>query len=92
LTFTGANVADVDYVADRGLDRFEMVELSNCAWVTERRNVVLIGASVAGKNWVGCALEAAACNIRKTGPRGRLVTSMKFGGHLFGADGHLQRE
>jgi len=42
---SGANVADIVYVADRGLDRFEMLELSNCAWVTERRNVVLIGAS-----------------------------------------------
>ena len=61
-----ANVADIVYDADRGLDRSEMLELSNCTWVTERRNVVLVGASGAGKTWVGCALAVAACNAFHT--------------------------
>jgi DNA replication protein DnaC len=66
LSCPDANVADIVYDADRGLDRSEMIELSNCTWVTERRNVVLVGASGAGKTWVGCALAVAACNAFHT--------------------------
>ena len=52
LSCPDANVADIVYDADRGLDRSEMIELSNCTWITERRNVVLVGASGAG-NYAG---------------------------------------
>lgn len=33
LSCSDANVADIVYDADRGLDRSEMLELSNCTWV-----------------------------------------------------------
>ena len=44
-----ANIADVRYDDDRGLDRAQMLELSNCSWIASRRNVIITGASGAGK-------------------------------------------
>ncbi len=57
-----ANVADIRYDADRKLDRAKIAELSNCEWVRNHRNVILTGASGAGKSWIACALGVAACN------------------------------
>lgn len=57
-----ANVADVRYDPDRKLDRDRIVELAGCSWVREARNVVVTGATGAGKTWIGCALGVAACN------------------------------
>lgn len=57
-----ANVADVRYDPDRKLDRARILELSNCKWVGEHRNVIITGATGAGKTWLACALGVAACN------------------------------
>jgi DNA replication protein DnaC len=57
-----ANVADIRYDDDRKLDRAKMLELSNCRWIKERRNIVFTGSSGAGKSWLSCALGVAACN------------------------------
>jgi len=57
-----ANVMDVSYDADRKLDKSTIMGLSNCEWVRNKRNVVLTGASGAGKTWIACALGVAACN------------------------------
>ena len=57
-----ASVADVRYDADRKLDRAKIAELSNCEWIKNHRNVLITGASGAGKSWVACALGVAACN------------------------------
>ena len=57
-----ANVADVRYDADRKLDKAKIAELSNCEWIRNHRNVLLTGASGAGKSWIASALGVAACN------------------------------
>lgn len=57
-----ANVTDVRYDADRKLNKAKIAELSNCDWIRARRNVLLTGASGAGKSWIACALGVAACN------------------------------
>ncbi len=46
-----ARVADVRWDPDRRLDRSQIMELSNCTWVTDRRNVVITGATGSGKTW-----------------------------------------
>ena len=62
LSAPDANVADVRYDPDRKLDRNRIVELAGCSWIREARNVVVTGATGAGKTWIGCALGVAACN------------------------------
>ena len=57
-----ANVAEVRYDPDRKLDRDRIVELAGCGWIRDARNVVVTGATGAGKTWIGCALGVAACN------------------------------
>lgn len=57
-----ANVIDIRYDADRKLDKVKIAELANCEWVKAHRNVVITGASGAGKSWLACALGVAACN------------------------------
>lgn len=57
-----ANVADIRYDNDRRLDRAQMLELLNCTWIANRRNILITGASGAGKTWIANALGVAACN------------------------------
>ena len=57
-----ANVIDVRYDPDRKLDKAKIAELSNCEWIRNHRNVLLTGASGAGKSWIASALGVAACN------------------------------
>lgn len=57
-----ANVADVRYDPDRKLDRDRVADLAGCGWIREARNVVVTGATGAGRTWIGCALGVAACN------------------------------
>lgn len=57
-----ANVIGIRYDPDRKLDKAKITELSNCEWIRNRRNVVITGASGAGKSWIASALGVAACN------------------------------
>lgn len=57
-----ANVQDIIYDPDRKLDRTQIMELSNCLWIKEHRNLILTGSTGSGKTWLACALGVAACN------------------------------
>lgn len=57
-----ANVMDIRYDEDRRLERPFILELSNCEWIRNRRNVLITGASGSGKTWISNALGVAACN------------------------------
>jgi DNA replication protein DnaC len=56
-----ACVEDVDYHIARGLDRALFLKLASCAFIPERRNVLITGKTGVGKSWLACALGHKAC-------------------------------
>ena len=61
LRFPHACVEDIEYHTDRQLDQAQILRLSTGNFIHEKHNVILMGASGAGKTFVGCALGIAAC-------------------------------
>ncbi len=61
LKVSSACVEDIDYHPDRKLDQPLILRLSTCAYIHEQLNVIIMGASGAGKTYIGCALGIAAC-------------------------------
>ena len=57
---SGACVEDIEYHADRNLDQTQIARLSTCNFITERHNVLLLGATGSGKTYIACALGMAA--------------------------------
>jgi len=56
-----ACLENIEYHEDRKLDRTLFARLSTCAYITEHRDVIIMGATGAGKTYIGCALGNAAC-------------------------------
>ncbi|NUM53497.1 MAG: ATP-binding protein [Candidatus Hydrogenedentes bacterium] len=56
-----ATIEDIDYRAQRGLDKREMLSLANCDWIRQHHNVIVTGPTGAGKTYLACALGNKAC-------------------------------
>ena len=52
---------DVDYRADRGLDRALFVKLIAGDWIDAHDNLAICGPSGVGKSWLACAIGHKAC-------------------------------
>ena len=61
LHFPYACVEDIEYHADRKLDKALITKLSTCNYINEKHNIILLGASGAGKTYLSCAFGIAAC-------------------------------
>jgi DNA replication protein DnaC len=61
LKMGNASVEDIDYPAQRQLDRALIRQLSTCRWLDEHSNVVVTGMTGTGKTYVSCALAHLAC-------------------------------
>lgn len=61
LKFPYACVEDIEYHADRHLDQAQILRLSTCNYIHEKHNVIIMGASGAGKSYLGCAFGISAC-------------------------------
>lgn len=57
---TGACVEDIEYHSDRNLDSAQIARLASCNYITERHNILLLGATGSGKTYLACALGMAA--------------------------------
>lgn len=57
---TSACIEDIEYHADRNLDKAQMARLSTCNYIAEHHNVILLGATGSGKTYIACALGMAA--------------------------------
>jgi DNA replication protein DnaC len=49
LHFPDACTEDIEYHADRKLDKALITKLSTCTYVQEKHNIIILGASGAGK-------------------------------------------
>ena len=56
-----ACVEDIDFRARRGLDRNQVTSLASCDWIRHAQNLLLHGATGAGKTWLACAFAQQAC-------------------------------
>ena len=58
---SGACMEDIEYRSDRKLNKEQLLGLSTCSYITEKHNIILLGATGAGKTYLSCALGMAAC-------------------------------
>ena len=56
-----ACIEDLDVKAARGLDRTVITALATSDWLKRHQNVIVTGATGAGKTYVACALGQKAC-------------------------------
>jgi len=56
-----ACLEDVNYQADRGLDKALLQSLQDCRWIKKHLNVLITGPTGVGKSWIACALAQKAC-------------------------------
>lgn len=56
-----ATLADLDLNPRRGLKRSQVLHLAQAEWVGRHLNVIVLGATGAGKSYLGSALGRAAC-------------------------------
>jgi DNA replication protein DnaC len=58
---SGACIEDIEYRADRKLDRGQILQFESCAYIDERHNIIILGATGTGKTYLSCALGMSAC-------------------------------
>lgn len=55
-----ATVEDIEYLPERKLDKNMILRLASCTYIQETHNIILLGATGAGKTYLACALGIAA--------------------------------
>ncbi|WP_410514037.1 IS21-like element helper ATPase IstB [Paenibacillus sp. BR2-3] len=58
---SNAYIEDVEYHADRKLDRTQILRLATGTYIHDKLNIIIMGASGAGKTYLACAFGIAAC-------------------------------
>ena len=61
FAYSNACVEDIEYHADRGLDKALISRLSTCNYISENHNIIILGATGTGKTYIANALGMAAC-------------------------------
>jgi len=51
----------IDFIADRTIDKNLILRLKNCNWIRERKNIIITGPTGVGKSFVASALGHTAC-------------------------------
>lgn len=59
-----ATIADINYNSGRNLSREAILGFAACGYITDRRNLVITGATGSGKSYLACALGIEACKQR----------------------------
>ena len=61
LQHHNAAIENIEYHADRKLDKGQITRLATCAYIAENHNIIVLGASGSGKTYLSCAFGIAAC-------------------------------
>jgi DNA replication protein DnaC len=61
LSIPNAALENIEYHADRQLDKAQITRLGTCNYIAEKRNILILGATGAGKSFLSCAFGVAAC-------------------------------
>lgn len=59
--YSNACIENVEYHPDRKLDKAQITRLATCAYIHENHNIIIMGASGAGKTYLANAFGIAAC-------------------------------
>ena len=58
-----ATLEDLDLTPERGLDRRQVLEIGQCAWIGNHLNILVLGSTGAGKSYLACSLGTAAVRL-----------------------------
>ena len=61
LSVPHAALENIEYHTDRQLDKAQITRLGTCNYIAEKRNILILGATGAGKSYLSCAFGVAAC-------------------------------
>lgn len=56
-----ACIENVEYHADRNLDRTQIIRLASNGYIHDKLNMIIMGASGSGKTYLACAFGISAC-------------------------------
>lgn len=56
-----ASIEDINYKAGRKLNKSEILRLSTCDYIEGHHNIIILGATGAGKSYLSCAFGMEAC-------------------------------
>jgi len=59
--YNSACVEDIEYHSDRKLDESLINRLSTCKYISDKHNIIIMGAAGNGKSYLSCAFGIAAC-------------------------------
>jgi DNA replication protein DnaC len=65
LRCSSACLEDIDFTAERNLDKALIARLSDMTWIAENRNLLITGPCGVGKTWIASAFGNAACRLGK---------------------------
>jgi DNA replication protein DnaC len=58
-----AALEDMDFSPERGLDRRQILEWGQCAWIGNALNILVLGPTGSGKTFAACSLATAAVRM-----------------------------
>lgn len=58
-----ASVEDINYHADRGIDRNQVLRLADCTFIEKNENLLITGSTGIGKSYIGTAIGYQACML-----------------------------
>jgi len=63
LPIKSANVSDIIFNANRGLDKSVIMELASCNFLKYHKNIIFYGATGTGKSWLSQAFATKAMSL-----------------------------